>query len=138
MDQRLSFVTLVVRDVDVSREFYLTGLGWHAELDVPHEVLMIRVSDKVVLSLWQEDDAVRELGPISRGDGKALPFTLAHNVESPQDVDRVLAQAVAAGATVAAAPVERDWGGYTGYFADPDGFRWEVAYNPGPIGGSVF
>lgn len=137
MEPRLSFVTLVVRDLGVSRDFYVRGLGWPAELDVPGEVLMIRVGEKLVLSLWQEDDAVKELGPVSRGDGGALPFALAHNVPTPVEVDRVLAQAVEAGATVAAAPVARDWGGYTGYFADPDGFRWEVAYNPGPIGQAV-
>ncbi|HQR25641.1 MAG TPA: VOC family protein [Nocardioides sp.] len=136
MDPRISFVTLVVRDLARSRDFYLSGLGWTAEVDVPGEVVMIRAGDKLVLSLWQEDAAVAELGPIGRGEG-ALPFTLAHNVDSPEGVDAVLASAREAGATITADPVTRDWGGYTGYFADPDGFRWEVAYNPGPIGQSV-
>jgi catechol 2,3-dioxygenase-like lactoylglutathione lyase family enzyme len=137
VEPRLSFLTLVVRDLAVSRDFYVRGLGWPAELDVPGEVLMIRVGEKLVLSLWQEDDAVKELGHIGRPEGAALPFTLAHNVPTPDEVDRVLAEAVHAGASVVADPVERDWGGYTGYFADPDGFRWEVAFNPGPIGQSV-
>jgi catechol 2,3-dioxygenase-like lactoylglutathione lyase family enzyme len=136
MEPRVSFITLVVRDLDRSREFYVRGLGWTAELDVPNEVVMIRVGDKLVFSLWQEDAAVGELGPVGRGDG-VPPFTLAHNVSTREDVDRVLAEAAAAGAAVVADPVARDWGGYTGYFADPDGFRWEVAYNPGPIGQSV-
>lgn len=136
MDPRLSFVTLVVRELERSRAFYVDGLGWHAELDVPGEVVMIRVAEKVVLSLWQESSAVGELGQIGRPAG-ALPFTLAHNVASPADVDRVLVEVEAAGGTVVAAPTAREWGGYTGYFADPDGFRWEVAYNPGPIGQSV-
>ena len=136
MDARISFVTLVVRDLARSRDFYVAGLGWSAELDVPGEVLMIRTGEKLVLSLWQEDAAVAELGPIGRGEG-APPFTLAHNVASPEDVDAVLASARAAGARITAEPVTRDWGGYSGYFADPDGFRWEVAYNPGPIGQSV-
>lgn len=136
MDPRLSFVTLVVRNLDVSRDFYVRGLGWPVELEAPHEVVMIRVGDKVVLSLWQEDAAVGEIGPIGRAEG-SLPFTLAHNVETPTDVDRVLTVAEQAGATVVAAPVSREWGGHTGYFADPDGFRWEVAYNPGPIGRAV-
>lgn len=136
MDPRISFVTLVVRDLDRSRDFYVTGLGWAAELDVPGEVVMIRVGEKLVLSLWSEDAAVRELGPVARGDG-ALPFTLAHNVESPEQVDAVLMTASRAGAAVVADAVTRDWGGYSGYFADPDGFRWEIAYNPGPIGQSV-
>jgi catechol 2,3-dioxygenase-like lactoylglutathione lyase family enzyme len=136
MDPRISFITLVVRDLDRSRDFYVRGLGWTPELDVADEVVMIRIGEKLVLSLWQEDAAVGELGRIGRGDG-APPFTLAHNVATPEDVDRVLAEASAAGADVPAEPVARDWGGYTGYFADPDGFRWEVAYNPGPIGESV-
>ncbi|MGN6300580.1 MAG: VOC family protein [Angustibacter sp.] len=136
MDPRVSFITLVVRDLDRSRDFYLRGLGWTAELDVPDEVVMIRIGAKLVLSLWAEEAAGGELGPVGRDEG-APPFTLAHNVPTREDVDRVLAEASAAGAVVPADPVERDWGGYTGYFADPDGFRWEVAYNPGPIGQSV-
>ena len=99
-------------------------------------VVMVRVGERVVLSLWQEASAVREIGPIGRAEGPA-PITLAHNVASPSDVDRVLAEASAAGATVLSEGAARDWGGYTGYFADPDGFRWEIAYNPGPIGLSV-
>jgi uncharacterized protein len=136
MDPRLSFVTLVVRDVARSKGFYVDGLGWPAELDVPGEVLMIRVGEKIVLSLWQESAAVEEIGPIARAEG-ALPFTLAHNVASPAEVDQVVADAEASGATVVAAPTSREWGGYSAYFADPDGFRWEVAHNPGPIGSSV-
>lgn len=136
MDPRINFVTLVVRDLERSRAFYVTGLGWSAELDVPGEVLMIRTGDKLVLSLWNEDAAIEELGPIDRGEG-SLPFTLAHNVGSPEGVDAVMASARDAGARIIADPVAREWGGYSGYFADPDGFRWEVAYNPGPIGRSV-
>ncbi len=136
MDPRLSFVTLVVRDLARSRAFYIGGLGWPVEFESPDEVVMVRVGEKVVLSLWQEAAAVGEIGPIGRAQG-APPFTLAHNVATPSSVDRVLAEARAAGATVASQAVERDWGGYSGYFADPDGFRWEIAYNPGPIGSSV-
>jgi uncharacterized glyoxalase superfamily protein PhnB len=72
------------------------------------------------------------VGPVRRGDG-IVPVTLAHNVPTTGEVDAVLATARDAGAEVTG-PAERDWGGYTGYFADPDGFRWEVAFNPGPIG----
>lgn len=136
MDPRLSFVTLVVRDLAKSRAFYIGGLGWPVEFESPDEVVMIRVGDRVVLSLWQEAAAVGELGPIGRAEG-APPLTLAHNVATPSDVDRALAEARAAGATVTAEGAQRDWGGYSGYFADPDGFRWEIAYNPGPIGAAV-
>ncbi|CAM3405635.1 VOC family protein [Nocardioides dubius] len=132
MDQRISFVTLAVADLDATRAFYLDGLGWRAELDVPGEVLMIRAGAQLVLSLWDAGAFEREVGPIVRGDGVA-PITLAHNVPHRAEVDEVLAVAAAAGAEVAPAE-DRDWGGYTGYFADPDGFRWEIAWNPGPIG----
>jgi len=136
MDPCLSFVTLVVRDLAKSRAFYVGGLGWPVAFESPEEVVMIRVGERIMLSLWQEAAAVAELGPIGRAEG-APPITLAHNVASPSDVDRVLAEAGPAGATVVAEGVARDWGGYSGYFADPDGFRWEIAYNPGPIGSSV-
>lgn len=133
MDQRISFVTLAVRDLDASRRFYLDGLGWTAALDVPGEVLMIQVGEHVVLSLWHETAFQAEVGPIGRGTGVA-PITLAHNVPTREEVDHVLATARAAGADPVHEAVERDWGGYSGYFGDPDGYRWEIAFNPGPIG----
>ncbi len=133
MDQRLSFVTLAVPDLEAVRRFYLDGLGWEASLDVPGEVLMVKVADKVVLSLWSEAAFEAEVGPVRRGEGLA-PLTLAQNYATPQAVDQVLAAAAAAGAPEVRAGIQRDWGGYSGYFADPAGFRWEIAYNPGPIG----
>jgi catechol 2,3-dioxygenase-like lactoylglutathione lyase family enzyme len=135
MDPRISFVTLAVRDLDASRRFYVDGLGWPAELDVPGEVVMIRVGEHLILSLWDEAHFEAEVGAIGRGDG-VPPFTLAHNVATPEEVDTVLAEAAVAGAEVGGAE-QRDWGGYTGYFADPDGVRWEIAHNPDPIGRSV-
>jgi catechol 2,3-dioxygenase-like lactoylglutathione lyase family enzyme len=136
MDQRISFVTLAVRDLGRTRAFYVDGLGWTPALDVPDEVLMFQVGDHVVLSLWVDSAFEAEVGPIGRGAGLA-PVTLAHNVATEAEVDAVLATARAAGADPVHAPARRDWGGYTGYFADPDGFRWEVATNPGPIGQAV-
>ena len=70
MDQRVSFITLVVTDLDVTRRFYVDGLGWEPELDVPGEVLMFKVAEKVVLSLWVEEGFVAEVGHApARGDG---------------------------------------------------------------------
>jgi uncharacterized protein len=131
MDQRVSFITLAVHDLEATKAFYFDGLGWSAEVDVPGEVLMIRVGDRLVLSLWSEDGFEAEVGPLRRGEGIA-PLTLAHNVASPEEVDAVLATARAAGADPVQDGQRRSWGGYTGYFADPDGVRWEVAVNPGP------
>ncbi len=136
MDQRLSFITLAVADLGASRRFYVEGLGWEPELDEPDEVLMFRVADKVVLSLWDERGFTAEIGhPPARGG--VPPITLAHNLATARGVDTVLEQARVAGASEVGEAAEREWGGYTGYFADPDGFRWEVAYNPGEIGQSV-
>lgn len=133
MDQRLSFLTLAVRDLDASRAFYLDGLGWTAALDVPGEVLMIQMGQHLVLSLWHESGFEDEVGSIRRGPG-VVPITLSHNVATPGEVDEVLETARAAGAEVVGEGVLREWGGYSGYFADPDDYRWEVAHNPGPVG----
>ncbi|MFW5468769.1 VOC family protein [Knoellia sp. CPCC 206435] len=136
MDQRISFVTLGVANLAASRRFYVDGLGWVPELEVEGEVLMFRAGPLLVLSLWDRAHFEAEVGPLADTTG-LLPITLAHNVATPSEVDTVLDGARAAGATSVSDAVERDWGGYTGYFADPDGFRWEVAFNPGPIGQSV-
>jgi uncharacterized glyoxalase superfamily protein PhnB len=94
---------------------------------------MIMAGEHLVLSLWNEHEFEAEVGQIRRGAGVA-PLTLAHNVASPDEVDAVLETARAAGADPVSEGQQRDWGGYTGYFGDPDGFRWEIAYNPSPIG----
>jgi len=130
MEPRLNFVTLVVPELAPARRFYVDALGWPAAL-ATDDVLMIHVGDKLVLSLWSETAAREELGELTRGG--THPFTLAHNVASAPEVDAVLATARAAGATVHPAQ-HRAWGGYSGYFVDPSGFRWEVAFNPHPIG----
>jgi uncharacterized protein len=130
VDQRISFITLAVGDLDATRRFYLDGLGWQAELDVPGEVLMIRAGEHLVLSLWAESGFEAEVGPIRRGDG-IVPITIAHNVRTEEEVDAILELARSAGADPVESGQHRDWGGYTGYFADPDGFRWEIAVNSG-------
>ncbi|HSX68879.1 VOC family protein [Nocardioides sp.] len=133
MEQRISFVTLAVRDLDATHRFYVDGLGWAPEMWVPGEVLMFRAGPLLVLSLWDEAAFTAEVGTAPARDG-VPPLTLAHNVATRAEVDAVLATARAAGAEPVADATERAWGGYTGYFADPDGFRWEIAWNPGPIG----
>ena len=135
MDQRLSLVTLVVADLAATRRFYVDGLGWEPEFEAPGEVLMFRVGQRVILSLWDEAHAVEEIGPVTSGG--TPPVTLAHNLATDEEVDAVLAEARAAGAASVHDAVARAWGGYSGYFADPDGFRWEVARNPGELGDSL-
>jgi catechol 2,3-dioxygenase-like lactoylglutathione lyase family enzyme len=139
MDQRISFLSMAVRDLETSRRFYLDGLGWTADLYVEGDVVMIQVGEHLMLSLWQREHFEAEVGAITMPPGPVglAPFTVAHNVPTRADVDAVLATARAAGASIVLEAAERDWGGYTGYFADPDGYRWEVATNPGPIGQKV-
>ena len=86
MDPRISFVTLAVRDLDATRRFYVDGLGWTPELDVAGEVVMIRVGEHQILSLWDEAHFEAEVGRIGRGDG-VPPFTLAHNLATREEVD---------------------------------------------------
>jgi catechol 2,3-dioxygenase-like lactoylglutathione lyase family enzyme len=136
MDPRISFVTLAVRDLAATRAFYVDGLGWTPAFEHPGEVLMIKAGEHLVLSLWSEAGFEAEVGPVRRGEG-VVPITLAHNVPTRAEVDEVLETARNAGAEPVHAAQERDWGGYTGYFGDPDGFRWEIAFNPGPIGQEV-
>jgi catechol 2,3-dioxygenase-like lactoylglutathione lyase family enzyme len=135
VDQRISFITLAVADLDRTRHFYVDGLGWSPEVFVPGEVLMIRAGDKLVLSLWSEEGFEAEVGPIRRGEGN-VPVTLSHNVATEAEVDEVLALAASLGVEASTGEA-RAWGGYSGYFSDPDGFRWEIAMNPQDIGRSV-
>lgn len=128
MDQRISFITLAVADLDRTRAFYLDGLGWSAELFVPGEVLMIKAGEHLVLSFWAESGFEGEVGPIRRGAG-IVPITISHNVRTGAEVDEILALARSIGADPVSDGERRDWGGYTGYFADPDGYRWEIAVN---------
>lgn len=135
MDQRISFITLAVRDVAESRRFYVEGLGWEPCLHEPGEVLMFEVGDKLILSLWDVDAFTAEVGHAPGGGVPAI--TLAHNLATTDGVDRVLDHARAAGSAQVSDAVQREWGGYSGYFVDPDGFRWEICFNPGPIGEKV-
>jgi uncharacterized protein len=128
MQPRVDFISLGVRSVPASRSFYVDGLGWPVHRELPGDVVFIQVNHGLVLSLWdirqmQADAGVSEPGPVPC-------ITLSHNLPSTGEVDRVMEEAAAAGATIIAEPITQPWGGYSGYFADPDGFRWEVAYNP--------
>jgi uncharacterized protein len=129
MDQRISFITLAVKDLEATRRFYLDGLGWSPELYVPGDVLMIRTGEHLILSLWVEAGFEAEVGPVRRGEG-IVPVTIAHNVRTAAEVEEVLELARAAGADPVEPGRQRDWGGYSGYFADPDWHLWEVAFNP--------
>ncbi|MEO6339887.1 MAG: VOC family protein [Caulobacteraceae bacterium] len=132
MEQRLSLVTLGVRDLDASRRFY-ERLGWTRSVRAAEGVAFFRAGG-VVLSLYPRDQLAADAQLSPEGDG-FCGFALAHNVGRREEVDSALAEAVQAGALLLKPAQEAFWGGYSGYFADPDGFPWEVAWNPGfPLG----
>jgi catechol 2,3-dioxygenase-like lactoylglutathione lyase family enzyme len=118
MEQRISLVTLGVADLDRARAFY-EALGWSGAQQPDEEIVFFQAGG-MVFGLWT-----------ALGGHGAPGIELAHNVRSPQEVDALLARAVQAGATLRRPPARADWGGYTGAFADPDGYVWEVAHNPG-------
>ncbi|WP_304411084.1 VOC family protein [Corynebacterium stationis] len=133
MEQRISFITLAVEDVARSRKFYVDGLGWKPMFE-NDEVIMLPAGEHLRLSLWSIESFTAEIGTApARG---VAPITLAHNCATEKEVDNVLALATSIGADVSPA-IRREWGGYSGYFSDPDGFRWEIAVKPGPTGDYV-
>lgn len=128
MQPRVDLVSLGVRSVDASRGFYVDGLGWPVHREVRGEVLFIQANHGLILSLW---DAGQMQAEAATDPPSGIPcITLSHNLASAAEVDWVMAEAESAGAAIIAAPKTQPWGGYTGYFADPDGYRWEVAFNP--------
>jgi predicted lactoylglutathione lyase len=125
---RLSIVTLGVADVARSRAFY-EALGWEAASSSMDQICWMQVAGSW-LGLWSRELLAEDAGVADRGAGSFDGVTLAINLESPEVVDEAMATAVAAGAAVTQAPVQVEWGIYRGYFADPDGHSWEVAWNP--------
>jgi catechol 2,3-dioxygenase-like lactoylglutathione lyase family enzyme len=128
MQPRVDFISLGVRSVAASRAFYVDGLGWPVHRELPGDVVFIQVNHGLVLSLWDVRQMQADAGVTASGGVPCI--TLSHNLPGTEDVDRVMEEAAAAGADIISEPITQPWGGYSGYFADPDGFRWEVAYNP--------
>lgn len=127
MQPRISMITLGVRDLAASVRFYAEGLGLPC-MESPPTVAFFALNG-TWLGLYGRDALAEDATVAAAGHGFA-GFTLAHNVRSEAEVDTVMGQALAAGATLVKQPRKVEWGGYSGYFADPDGYLWEVAYNP--------
>lgn len=134
MNPRISLITLGVGDLPTSRAFY-ERLGFVVRKESTEDIVFMDTANGLVLALFPREklaeDAHANANANPASTGSWFPgFTLAHNVASPEEVDAVLAEAVAAGATLQKPGQKVFWGGYSGYFADPDGFLWEVAHNP--------
>lgn len=120
-------ITLGVRNLNASIEFYEKGLGF-PRIESPPEVAFFTLNG-TWLGLYGREALAEDAKVSSEGSGFES-FTLAHNVHSEKEVDEVVAQAIGAGATLLKEPQKVSWGGYSGYFKDPDGHLWEVAHNP--------
>jgi catechol 2,3-dioxygenase-like lactoylglutathione lyase family enzyme len=140
MEPRINVITLAVDALERSLEFYREGLGFHSpgitgtewagdETTPAGAVAMFELNGGLILALYPRSELAKDAGipvePPSSGQ-----FSIGQLVASKDDVDALLAEAKAAGATVTDAPHERPWGIYSGYFQDPDGYLWEIVWNP--------
>lgn len=127
MEQRISIITLGVADLARSREFY-ERLGWRKSASDSDAIVFFQAGG-MALALYPRHELAKDANIPADGHGFS-GMTLAYNARNREDVDSVLAEAAAAGARLMKPAADAFWGGYSGYFSDPDGFLWEVAWNP--------
>jgi uncharacterized protein len=128
MDQRISLITLGVKDLATSKKFYVEGFGWKPAFESKEIIFFQTVG--LIFALFLRDELAADFQADPAIFGRA-PMALAYNVREKKEVDPLIQRAVASGATLLKTPREAPWGGYSGYLADPDGFAWEIAWNPG-------
>jgi uncharacterized protein len=134
MKPRISLITLGVDDLDKSVSFYRDGLGLETQGVVGTQfehgaVAFFDLEAGLKLALWPRKSLAHDAG-LPTGQASATEFSIAHNVASKDEVDAVMEQARKSGATIVKPALDTFWGGYAGYFQDPDGHLWEVAWNP--------
>lgn len=134
MKPRITLITLCVDDLDTSLKFYRDGLGFNTEGIVGTEyehgaVAFFDLQAGLRLAIWPRNSLAHDSG-LPVGKPSATEFTLGHNVSSKVEVDAVMERAKQAGAVIVKPARDTFWGGYAGYFQDPDGHLWEIAWNP--------
>jgi uncharacterized protein len=134
MKPKVTLITLGVDDLERALRFYRDGLGFPTKGIVGTEfehgaVVFIELQAGLKLALWPRADLAWDAG-IPRAPASATELSLGHNVDSKEEVDTVMTQATRAGARIVKPAHQTFWGGYAGYFQDPDGHLWEVAWNP--------
>jgi len=134
MKARVNVITLGVNDLEKALEFYRDGLGFPTEGIVGKEfehgaVAFFDLQSGLKLALWKREDIAYE-AKVTKTPASPTEFTIGHNVNSKEEVDKVLEQAKNAGATITDPAHDTFWGGYSGHFQDPDGHLWEVVWNP--------
>lgn len=128
MDPRISIITLGVEDLARSLAFYRDGLGFPTTGTIDKGIIFFQTSG-VCLALYPREELAKDMGEAFRGEkSKFSGVTIAHNVRTREEVDAVLALAEKAGAKIEKPAQDVFWGGYSGYFSDPDGHLWEVAW----------
>jgi len=135
MKQRLHVITIGVDDLERSMRFYRDGMGLQTEgvfgahMHERGAVVFYNMENGLILATWLRDNIAWD-SEVAQSPASPTEFTIGHGVSSREEVDQVMAQAQAAGATIAKAPHDTFWGGYAGYFQDPDGHLWEIMWNP--------
>jgi catechol 2,3-dioxygenase-like lactoylglutathione lyase family enzyme len=134
MKARISVLTLGVADLERAVAFYRDGLGLATEGIIGREfehgaVAFFDLAGGLKLAVWAEDDLAHDTG-LRKAPGSPTSFSIGHNVRDRSEVDAVMSEAKRAGATIVKPAQETFWGGYGGYFRDPDGHLWEVVWNP--------
>jgi catechol 2,3-dioxygenase-like lactoylglutathione lyase family enzyme len=129
MKPRVSLITLGVDDLARARRFYEAGLGWNVSGAGNEHVVFIQLAGGVGLALFSRKSLAEDAHLADEGSGFS-GITLAQNLESKEAVDAAMGKALAAGAKLLKKPEDVFWGGYSGYFADPEGHVWELAWNP--------
>jgi catechol 2,3-dioxygenase-like lactoylglutathione lyase family enzyme len=127
MNQHLHIVTLGVTDLQRSQDFYSQILGW--KISRPQEGIAFFQAGGVVLALFPREELEKD-ALIPSTDAGTAGVALAYNAQSEAEVDEIIQDLKAKGVKIIKEPQKVFWGGYSSYFADPDGYRWEVAYNP--------
>lgn len=128
MEPRLNIVTLGVRNLDRAIKFYKDGLGWPLSSISGGDFAIFKLSTGTALALFPRHLLAKDA--CLEDSGGFGGITLAQNVSSKEEVDRALLQAVESGGALLKAACDTEWGGYCGYFADPDGYTWEIAWTP--------
>ncbi len=129
MEQHINYITLGVADLAESRRFYRDVFGWQETADSNENIAFFQAGNALLLALFGQAALARDAQIPEQSSGFPR-FTLAHNVGSEAEVDALFAGFAAKNTNIIKAPQKVFWGGYSGYLADPDGFLWEIAFNP--------
>jgi catechol 2,3-dioxygenase-like lactoylglutathione lyase family enzyme len=134
MRSRLGIITLGVENLQASLKFYRDGLGLKSKGIIGEQwehgaIVLFELEGGMALSLFPRADLALD-AKIEKGPPSATEFSIGHNVASEAEVDRIMKLAEKAGARITVPPEKKFWGGYSGYFQDPDGHLWEILYNP--------